>query len=360
VNEDTLALVYPEPLLFEVERIGFVFEKHSPMATYLQENATLLVDSGVKHMDFLACETLPEWKPYYDQLVGIRVGASNNRTGNFQYGGDWLMESTCEDVEKIYFTSSIEHYRYLLAPSVTEAIFVNGILIIVGTELLNSTIGGLARVTNTATSLSFTGYISGSVSITHSNGTITNKTVTIGTVVQSTGNELARVKGFTTLGVSPNLYIANARSDRLTSGNFLTFSYTDTAADYLRKTHVFFGYFKPSETSRHTFTISQIDDGARLRLGAAGTSLYSFMSNGTNIVSIYGYHGTISGRGSKSSDTGSYDLTSGLLYPFIVAFVDTGGNSILTSTFYTARDTTARSITPFCVLNDNTTATGMY
>jgi len=123
VNEDTLALVYPEPLVFDlenkVERIGFVFELHGPMATYLLENAELLIQSGVKHMDFLACDTLPSWQPYYDtltgdKLTGIKVGASNNRTGNLQYGGDWLMESTCEDVEAIYFTDSIQYYKYLL------------------------------------------------------------------------------------------------------------------------------------------------------------------------------------------------------------------------------------------------------
>ena len=118
VNADTLALVYPEPLSGvvqdNVERIGFVFEKHGPMAVWIRENASVLIGSGVKHMDFLACDTLPEWQPFYDTLTGITVGASNNRTGNLQYGGDWLMESTCEDIEKIYFTRSIEYYRYLL------------------------------------------------------------------------------------------------------------------------------------------------------------------------------------------------------------------------------------------------------
>jgi len=118
VNADTLAIVYPEPLRgfvqANVERIGFVFEKHGPMANYLLENASVLIGLGVKHMDFLACDTLPEWQPYYDTLTEITVGASNNRTGNLQYGGDWLMESTFEDVEKVYFTRSIEYYKYLL------------------------------------------------------------------------------------------------------------------------------------------------------------------------------------------------------------------------------------------------------
>jgi hypothetical protein len=115
VNEDTLAIVYPQPLTFEVDRIGFVFEKNGPMAKYLKENVNQLIQSGVKSMDFLACETLPEWQSYYDSLTGIQVGASNNKTGNLRYGGDWLMESTQVDVEAIYFTHSIEYYKYLLA-----------------------------------------------------------------------------------------------------------------------------------------------------------------------------------------------------------------------------------------------------
>ena len=126
VNADTLALVYPAELRFDVERIGFVFEKHGPMAAYLQANADLLIGSGVKHMDFLACDTLPEWEPYYDRLTGITVGASNNQTGNLQYGGDWLMESTCEDVESIYFTRSIQYYQYLLGDWSTTSIFKIG------------------------------------------------------------------------------------------------------------------------------------------------------------------------------------------------------------------------------------------
>ncbi len=129
VNADTLAVVYPEPIfdsINRVERIGFVFELHGPMAQYLLENASLLIGSGVKHMDFLACNTLPAWQPYYDTLTGIRVGASNNSTGNLNYGGDWLMESTCEDVEAIYFTKSIEYYKYLLGVLATTCIFKIG------------------------------------------------------------------------------------------------------------------------------------------------------------------------------------------------------------------------------------------
>jgi hypothetical protein len=126
VNEDTLAIVYPEPLdLAQAERIGFVFEKGGPMAAYLQEHADFLIETGVKQMDFLACDTLPEWQPFYETLTGITVGASNNKSGNLQYGGDWLMESTCEDVERIYFTHSIEYYKYLLGSAYKSNHFIN-------------------------------------------------------------------------------------------------------------------------------------------------------------------------------------------------------------------------------------------
>ena len=114
VNADTLAIVFPDQLPFDVERIGFVFEKNSPMVSWLHNSVELLLACGVKQMDFLACYTLPEWQPFYDQLVGIQVGASNNNTGNLLYGGDWILESTCEDVESIYFTQSIQYYQYLL------------------------------------------------------------------------------------------------------------------------------------------------------------------------------------------------------------------------------------------------------
>jgi hypothetical protein len=88
------------------------------------ENVTWLLqvikDYSVKNVDFLACDSLlyPNWVQYFDLLhseTGVIVGASNDKTGNIKYGGDWIMESTGEDVESVYFTESIEYYKYLLA-----------------------------------------------------------------------------------------------------------------------------------------------------------------------------------------------------------------------------------------------------
>jgi len=74
---------------------------------------------GVKNIDFLACDTLrySNWANYYAILTektGVTVGASNNKTGNIKYGGDWVLESTSQNIETVYFTKSIRYYTYLL------------------------------------------------------------------------------------------------------------------------------------------------------------------------------------------------------------------------------------------------------
>jgi len=71
----------------------------------------------IKNIDYLACNTLnfPNWVNYYNNITkdtGVTVGASNDKTGNIKYGGDWTMESTSENVELIYFSKSIEYYQY--------------------------------------------------------------------------------------------------------------------------------------------------------------------------------------------------------------------------------------------------------
>jgi len=87
------------------------------------ENVTFLIDVikefHTTNIDFLACNTLnySNWVNYYDILsknTGVIVGASNDKTGNIKYGGDWVLESTSQNIESIYFTQSIEYYTYLL------------------------------------------------------------------------------------------------------------------------------------------------------------------------------------------------------------------------------------------------------
>jgi hypothetical protein len=123
VNSNTLAIVYNYEDAFsdlsnilqnyDISRIGIFFESKSPFLNgsffeTLQSMIDLINYHTIPIIDFLACNTLndPEWINYYSQLPCI-VGASNNYTGNIQYGGDWNMESTGENIETIYFTQEI-------------------------------------------------------------------------------------------------------------------------------------------------------------------------------------------------------------------------------------------------------------
>jgi alpha-tubulin suppressor-like RCC1 family protein len=100
-------------------RVGIVFihnqflDNHSFFDT---DNVDFIKALGVSHIDFLACDTLndPQWVNYYSKLYPITVGASNGKTGNIKYGGNWVMESTNEDIKTIYFTELIDNYIYLL------------------------------------------------------------------------------------------------------------------------------------------------------------------------------------------------------------------------------------------------------
>lgn len=90
------------------------------------ENLKFMIDMlnefQVVHIDYLACKSLNlnSWVKYYD-IIGNNtsaiVGASNDDTGNILYGGDWIMETTGEDIELIYWTSQINVYNETLATS---------------------------------------------------------------------------------------------------------------------------------------------------------------------------------------------------------------------------------------------------
>ncbi len=74
------------------------------------------------HVDFLGCELLKikPFKLYFESLIkncnnqDLKVGASDNKTGNTKYGGDWVLESTGEDIKNIYFTGDIKFWEILL------------------------------------------------------------------------------------------------------------------------------------------------------------------------------------------------------------------------------------------------------
>lgn len=111
--------------------IGFMESEHFFKMSDLTSGATnfspnvaffksLLTKMSINRMDFLACNLLryTEWTQYLDLLKsfksGLVVGASNDQTGNLQYGGNWTMENTLENIKTVYFSSAIENYTGLL------------------------------------------------------------------------------------------------------------------------------------------------------------------------------------------------------------------------------------------------------
>ena len=150
VNSNTMAIVYSYSSTKEdlsivlsnfttISRIAFAFSSNQndpvifldnkpfflfgPNVDNSSENLLFLIDIfekyNVQYADYLGCNTLQytEWNNYYNYLIqktNISIGASNDKTGNIKYGGDWILENTSEDIETIYFTKNIDYYNYLL------------------------------------------------------------------------------------------------------------------------------------------------------------------------------------------------------------------------------------------------------
>lgn len=125
-----------------IERISFVFHDSINGKTFLDNepffletdfvngnpslspNVTFLLkiisDFTVKNIDFLQCNSLnhENWVKYYDLLnknTNVVVGGSSDETGNLQNGGNWIMENTNEDIQKVYFTNNISNYNSTLS-----------------------------------------------------------------------------------------------------------------------------------------------------------------------------------------------------------------------------------------------------
>jgi alpha-tubulin suppressor-like RCC1 family protein len=133
----------------------------SPETNPYSENVEFIINVishfQVKNIDYLACNTLkyPSWVDYYailTQETSVIVGASNDQTGNIQYGGDWTMESTSEDIEFIYFTESIEYYSYLLDYAQFTMLVTNNTIYGAG----DNTFGALGLGNNTTPILTLT------------------------------------------------------------------------------------------------------------------------------------------------------------------------------------------------------------
>jgi hypothetical protein len=142
-TDDLLALLREKFPASSIQRISLVFHDRGTnfMAAFMNnkplfqesdlasgqtsftENVAFLIsclkEFHVGHIDFLACNTLQysNWKSYYALLAAqtsVIVGASNDKTGNLNYGGDWVMENTHENVRDLYFNASISNYASTL------------------------------------------------------------------------------------------------------------------------------------------------------------------------------------------------------------------------------------------------------
>jgi hypothetical protein len=85
---------------------------------------TLVNTYSITTIDFLACNLLsyPLWHSYFDYLItdnNIFVRASNNLTGNLSIGGDWVLETTNENIRDLYFTEEIGNWNFLLDGSLS-------------------------------------------------------------------------------------------------------------------------------------------------------------------------------------------------------------------------------------------------
>jgi hypothetical protein len=118
---DSEVLFLDNEKLFTVDDLA---ETATTSATTYSNNVQFMLDIihefNVSHLDYLACNTLENenYKKYYDILTSktnVVVGASEDKTGNIKYGGNWVLENTQEDVQNVYFSNSIVNYANLLA-----------------------------------------------------------------------------------------------------------------------------------------------------------------------------------------------------------------------------------------------------
>jgi len=112
-----------EVFFLENEKLFTVDDLDTSANTYsnnLQFIIDVVKEFSVTHLDYLACNTLQNenYKKYYSIITdktNVVIGASDDKTGNIKYGGDWVLESTQEDVQNIYFSNEIVNYANLLA-----------------------------------------------------------------------------------------------------------------------------------------------------------------------------------------------------------------------------------------------------
>ena len=105
-------------------------ENSSSYSSNVQFIMNIINEFNISNIDYLACNSLQysSWITYYNILstnTSAIVGASDNETGNIKYGGDWVLESSNENIRDIYFTNSINNYAYLLKSSTDRWLLVD-------------------------------------------------------------------------------------------------------------------------------------------------------------------------------------------------------------------------------------------
>lgn len=144
VTKDTFEILTEKILNLKIDVfqcIGFVFvDEHTPTKLFVSgtpfftfDNTGIIVENkttqfiqtivgtyNVHYLDFLACNLLsyPDWRDYFmyvtDNNPGLIVRASRDQTGNLHSGGNWILETTHEDIKTEYFNDTIDEWNYLL------------------------------------------------------------------------------------------------------------------------------------------------------------------------------------------------------------------------------------------------------
>ena len=148
--KDTVKTIKNNILKLNIDKInnlGFVFVesgnykmigntevKSDEMKLFVHE---IVLKYDIKTIDFLACNLLnfDKWKNYFNFLQtdnNVIVRGSNNVTGNLKYGGDWILETTDQDVKKLYFNSNISNWKGVLDLPSSTFLIKNGILYVCG------------------------------------------------------------------------------------------------------------------------------------------------------------------------------------------------------------------------------------
>ena len=102
--------------LFTEEDLTDNVVDYSVNVTFMKDMISSL---SLQHLDFLGCNLLSHdiFKSYFSVLSNgstVVIGASDDNTGNLKHGGNWVLESTMENIKDIYFTDSISNYATLL------------------------------------------------------------------------------------------------------------------------------------------------------------------------------------------------------------------------------------------------------